>query len=601
MFMIRFCAAFVFAFLLGIFSVWSQVSPDCANAVPICNNTPVNGGTDGLGIDDFNGSSVSGCIAQGSGTIESNSAWYRFRTGESGQLGFNIGFDIAEDWDFALYRTNDCNNLGEPIRCNYFDNSDNNTYIGVGADPTGASNFQYDDWLQVESGEDYYLFINNFSNVNSGFSIQFSGNIFIEFPNSALDCSIINNLLGPPIAACDADNVILDATTGDAISYEWYLDLGFGYQQIPVESDATLSVVVSAMYRVLVVVPSGANIISEVQVAFSPSPITNPLSDETVCLDDTLFDLSQKDAEALGMQSPDDFRVSYHTSMADAVNGSNNLPTNFQPNLTTQTIYVRTTSIENASCFDASEAFIMNGVVLPDLNFSTLVYVCEDSPVATIGQLVSEPDYSYSWNTGETTSQITVAQEGTYTLSATNSEGSVSCVSVRSVDVIFSRPPAIRSVAIEYMDDTNVVTVLTESEGDFLFQLDGETPQTASVFEDVFPGAHTVTVIDINGCGEDTEEIVVVGFPKFFTPNGDGTNDVWNVQGLSVLENPIVTVYDRFGKFLKQIDQNSEGWNGTYNGVLLPESDYWFKLSYTATTGETITAKYINNHFSLKR
>ena len=72
---------------LCFFTSFAQVSADCANAVPICYNTPVNGGTNGFGIDDFNGASISGCITQGSGTIETNSAWYKFKTGENGQLG----------------------------------------------------------------------------------------------------------------------------------------------------------------------------------------------------------------------------------------------------------------------------------------------------------------------------------------------------------------------------------------------------------------------------------------------------------------------------------------------------------------------------------
>ena len=126
------------ALLFGITSVFAQVSPDCVNAIPICNNTPVNGGTLGYGSDDFNGASTTGCLEQTlTGAIESNSAWYRFRTGASGQLGFNIGCDISEDWDFALYRTTDCNNLGEPIRCNFFDNQDENAFIGIGEDPSG--------------------------------------------------------------------------------------------------------------------------------------------------------------------------------------------------------------------------------------------------------------------------------------------------------------------------------------------------------------------------------------------------------------------------------------------------------------------------------
>ena len=153
----------LFLVLIGFQMARAQVSPDCANAIPICNDTPVNGGTNGLGNDDFNAAETSGCLERAlEGTIESNSAWYRFRTGASGQLGFNIGIDTGEDWDFALYRTNDCGALGEPIRCNFFDNQDGNAFIGVGEDPTGDDlNVQYETWLEVEPGEDYYLFINS--------------------------------------------------------------------------------------------------------------------------------------------------------------------------------------------------------------------------------------------------------------------------------------------------------------------------------------------------------------------------------------------------------------------------------------------------------
>ena len=228
----------------------------------------------GYGVDDFNGANSSGCLEPTiTGAIESNSAWYRFRTGASGQLGFNIGFDASEDWDFALYRASDCGSLGDPVRCNFFDNRDMETFMGVGEDPGGNTDtFLYEDWLDVVPGEDYYLLINNFSNTNSGFSIQFSGQIFVTNPFDALDCSIISNLLGPPMAACEGDNVVLDATTNDVLSYTWYADTGSGYQLIPGETGATLGVTTSAMYRVEVIRTTMNNLISDVQVYFSLTP-----------------------------------------------------------------------------------------------------------------------------------------------------------------------------------------------------------------------------------------------------------------------------------------------------------------------------------------
>ena len=312
---------FVAILCIAVTNVSAQVSPDCANAIPICNNTPANGGTNGFGVDDFNGASTSGCLEETiTNAIESNSAWYRFRTGASGQLGFNLGINSSDDWDFALYMASDCDVLGEPIRCNFFDNQDQDSFLGVGEDPTGnVENIQYEDWIEVTPGEDYYLLINNFSNSNSGFSIQFSGNIFITNPLDALDCSIVSNLLGPPVSACDGTNISLDATTGNAVTYNWFMDTGAGFQPIVGENSAELVVSGSATYRVEVVRPAGNNIISDVQIGFSTMPSAFPTTDVAACSEDTTFDLAVKDSDVLGSQNPDDFVVSYHVTLTEVV------------------------------------------------------------------------------------------------------------------------------------------------------------------------------------------------------------------------------------------------------------------------------------------
>jgi gliding motility-associated-like protein len=93
----------------------------------------------------------------------------------------------------------------------------------------------------------------------------------------------------------------------------------------------------------------------------------------------------------------------------------------------------------------------------------------------------------------------------------------------------------------------------------------------------------------------------VVGFSTFFTPNGDGANDFWHVIGIETLEEPVVTIYDRFGKLLIAMEEDYLGWDGTYNGSAVPASDYWFKVSYLDTNDQRVEAKYINNHFSLIR
>ena len=597
----RLYAIAFFFFTLGLLSVGAQVSADCSNAIPICNNTPTNGGTDGYGVDDFGGAAETGCLERTlSGAIESNSAWYRFKTGEAGQLGFNISFDAAEDWDFALYKASDCSSLGAPVRCNFFDNGDGNSFTGVGEDPTGATNVQYEDWLNVEAGEDYYLLINNFSNINSGFSIQFSGQIFIDYPNTALDCSIISNLLGPPIAACDGDTVRLDATKPNTASYTWYRDVGLGFTEIIGETNATLDVATDAMYRVEVVSNAADVLISDVQVAFSTAPTTNPITDITLCEENLPFNLTTKNDEALGTQAASDFIISYHATPADAVNNASSLPMQYSPAVGVNTVYVRTTSVKNPNCFDVSEEFDITIIETPTSTIQTEVFLCEGATSETIGETNPDPNYNYNWQSGESTPTIQVFSAGSYVLDISYVNLGVTCVNTVVVQVVVGQTPTISTVIIEDFNANNKVTVETDIKGDFEYQIDDSPVQGSNVFTDVSAGAHTVSIIDKNGCGFVTEDIVVVGFDNYFTPNGDGINDTWQIVGMESLQQPVVHIFDRYGKLLKEL-RGADSWNGTYGGKLLPESDYWFKLNYTNTAGDRVTAKHISSHFTLKR
>ncbi|MCX2720578.1 T9SS type B sorting domain-containing protein [Lentiprolixibacter aurantiacus] len=592
------------AFLLGVLSVSAQIASDCINAIPICNNTPANGGTQDFGIDDFNGAAMSGCLERGfRPAIESNSAWYRFRTGASGQLGFNIGFDPSEDWDFALYLASDCGDLGDPVRCNFFDNSDMQSYMGVGEDPTGDTDtFLYDEWLDVEPGQDYYLLIDNYSNTNSGFSIQFSGQIFETNPLDALDCSIISNLLGPPIAACDNETIVLDASAAaDALSFTWYRDTGTGYELLPGETGATLNPTISAMYRVEVITTSMTNIISDVQVAFSTAPTASPISDEAICSELQPFDLGNKDMEVLGPQDPAQYRVSYHQTQSDADLGVNALPLQYNILPGVQQVFARVTSEDNPRCFDASQSFELNVLQTPVLAFPEEVFICEDTAGVLIGEMAPQGHLSYSWDTGENSPAISVTQAGDYTLTVTNSQAGVDCISTRTVSVVVSETPTIAEVIVEDLQQSNRVEIVPGLSGNFQYQLDGGPAQASTVFEGVSPGTHVVTITDLLGCGSVSETITVVGFPSFFTPNGDGANDLWHIEGISTLNSPVVAVFDRYGKLIVQIDQNSAGWDGTFNGRELPSTDYWFRLTYTDTEGQRIEAKLVRNHFSLRR
>ncbi|WP_298239545.1 T9SS type B sorting domain-containing protein, partial [uncultured Algibacter sp.] len=102
-----------------------------------------------------------------------------------------------------------------------------------------------------------------------------------------------------------------------------------------------------------------------------------------------------------------------------------------------------------------------------------------------------------------------------------------------------------------------------------------------NIFRNVPLGEHTITVRDLEGCGQTQKTIMVMDYPKYFTPNGDGDNETWNIVGISNQMQARILIFDRYGKLLKQLNPNGLGWDGTYNGVLMPTSDYWFNLVYT--------------------
>lgn len=145
------------------------------------------------------------------------------------------------------------------------------------------------------------------------------------------------------------------------------------------------------------------------------------------------------------------------------------------------------------------------------------------------------------------------------------------------------------------------IEIVPAGNGDYEYAINDGEFQDDPIFLDVPPGINTVVINDKNGCGiTEPIEFLVVGFPKFFTPNGDFFNDEWSVQGIEVLTNPSVHIFDRYGKLLKQLDTGSV-WDGRFNGKDLPSSDYWFRLDYDRDDSGVVVATSVRRHFSLVR
>jgi gliding motility-associated-like protein len=151
--------------------------------------------------------------------------------------------------------------------------------------------------------------------------------------------------------------------------------------------------------------------------------------------------------------------------------------------------------------------------------------------------------------------------------------------------------------------DNNVMTVIVQGgTGPFYYQLDNGPLQTSNVFYQVPSGVHTVTITDDTNCTVLTKPVTVMGYPKFFTPNGDGPNEYWNIYYYNNLPEAQVFIFDRTGKFLKQIDPRGNGWDGLYNGSQVPATDYWFLVKYKENNLNGVREeREFRAHFALKR
>jgi len=140
------------------------------------------------------------------------------------------------------------------------------------------------------------------------------------------------------------------------------------------------------------------------------------------------------------------------------------------------------------------------------------------------------------------------------------------------------------------------IEIAASSLGIYEFSLDGTNYQSSPIFSNLTEGEYTVFVKDTKGCGVVSKSFHILDYPKFFTPNGDGFNDFWYIKNLNKrnLQNSTLKIFDRYGKFIFEINAQNQVWDGTSNGKSLPSSDYWFSF-------ELVSGKTINGHFTLKR
>ncbi|MFH6957920.1 T9SS type B sorting domain-containing protein [Flavobacterium aquidurense] len=256
------------------------------------------------------------------------------------------------------------------------------------------------------------------------------------------------------------------------------------------------------------------------------------------------------------------------------------------PALSTNTTYYAQASY--STCINTDRTPVNIIIYTPPVVTDETLSLCQFQKI-TLDTGIS--GMTYLWNTGATSQTIDATSGGTYTVDVT-STAPENCTSRKTIIVNEHQVPQIDRIDV---NGTTAVIYLKNEADYFEYSVDGTNFQNSNTFFEVPGGLQTAYIREKTGCGQTTQNFIVLVFPAFFTPNNDSYNDLWEVTGMENYPQAQVTIFDRYGKLIAQLTSSKMSWDGTLNKTPLPASDYWYALKIDDTK------PVLRGHFSLKR
>jgi len=237
-----------------------------------------------------------------------------------------------------------------------------------------------------------------------------------------------------------------------------------------------------------------------------------------------------------------------------------------------------TTNTANSDGTICSQTSAENNVVFdtpPTLSVASTAgtSICEG------GEVYLTATYSggtIKWSTGEKTNRIRVSAAGHYKASVTTAAG---CEVEAGIDIKSLPSPVLNVADATLCTYKQEATTITAPAGFTSYKWNGITGgQTYKVSQ---PQVISLSVTDENGC-EATQQIKItsqcpdIWIPNTFTPNNDGVNDTWKIEGIDNDKTATVKIYNRLGAQVLNIAGSSIPWNGEFKGKKLPAGVYYF-------------------------
>jgi gliding motility-associated-like protein len=239
--------------------------------------------------------------------------------------------------------------------------------------------------------------------------------------------------------------------------------------------------------------------------------------------------------------------------------------------------------------------------LLFDITVQNVTCTGMDDGVAIIGTFGGSGESAWEFVGGDV--DVLNLFEGEYAVTAADTAGcTADSIFIVSADIdtdmaveLFSTP-----VTCWQTSDGSATAAVTGGQQPIQYVWSDVNAQTTATAIGLAEDVYSVTVTDNIGCTlgflttvEPTEDCLFIA--DALTPNGDGINDRWVVGGLEFFPQSEVQVFNRWGQMLFRSSPGTTWWDGTFNGALLPASDYYYVITVFAgaepITG-TVTLKY---------
>ncbi|HEY4540350.1 MAG TPA: T9SS type B sorting domain-containing protein [Faecalibacter sp.] len=400
----------------------------------------------------------------------------------------------------------------------------------------------------------------------------------------------------PVITYCDTltdgfGTEVLDLTTVEAGILQAYPGVTFIYYASqadaegnvnPIDTPTAYTYTTGSSVYVRVVDPQGCS--SIVAIRFEQNELTGA-QDATITFCDTpgdgegveVLDLTIAQNQLAGSVAGATFI--YYPTAADAENNTNAIdnPSAYMVTVGGQ-VYVRVMDANGCSSIQMID-FALTEL---EVSLGDTFAICDGSvPIRATTNIQGEA-LTYKWffngqeiegNFGDT---YTVTIPGTYGVEVVSASG---CRGSQQIVIVEGVGATITGIEV---NERNVTVNATSDAMPLQYSLDGINWQDSNTFTNVEGGQHVVYVKNAEGC-ISTREFSIFSIPTMFTPNGDGINDTWRVQGIELYQGSQLEIYDRGGRLLinKRIESNVL-WDGFYaDGKKAPSTDYWYVIKLT--------------------